>query len=154
MFLIGSAPASDYQTALRSVSYSFSHENLETVEATTKTLYLKVRDGNAESNMVSREIAFSSEIALDVPRAFTPNGDMANDTWYVTPLQNPEAYTDAVTRIYTIRGQLLYEASGFEWEWDGRYEGEYLPTGTYYYVIAIKSGVNVSNRKGVVTILR
>jgi gliding motility-associated-like protein len=154
LFLIGSTPVDEYQTALRSVTYSFYHENLETVEATTKTLHLVVRDGNAESNEVAREIAFSSELALDIPRAFTPNGDMANDTWSVKPLQSADQYENAITRIYTIRGELLYEANGFEWEWDGRYQGQYLPSGTYYYIIAIKSGVNVSNRKGVVTILR
>lgn len=154
LFLIGSATPSQYQKALRSVAYSFFHENTETVGATTKRLHLTVRDGKAESNVVSRTIAFSSEIALDVPKAFTPNGDMANDTWSVTPIQSAEEYTEAVTRIYTIRGQLLYEASGFEWQWDGRYEGEYLPSGTYYYVIAIQSGVRMSNRKGIVTILR
>jgi gliding motility-associated-like protein len=154
LFLMGSASASDYQTALRSVAYSFYHENLETVGATTKTLSIVVRDGQSESNVVTRDIAFSSEIALDVPRAFTPNGDMANDTWSVKPIQNAEDYEDAITRIYTIRGELLYEASGFEWEWDGRYQGQYLPTGTYYYIISIRSGLNMSNRKGVVTILR
>ena len=42
----------------------------------------------------------------------------------------------------------------FQWQWDGRYEGQYPPSGTYYYVIAIQSGVNMANRKGIVTILR
>lgn len=154
LHLIGSASASDYETALRSIAYSFNHENQESIQATTKTLSIVVRDAKSESNVVTREIAFSSEIALDVPRAFTPNGDMANDTWSVKPIQNAEDYEDAITRIYTIRGELLYEASGFEWEWDGRYQGQYLPTGTYYYIISIRSGLNMSNRKGVVTILR
>lgn len=154
LYLIGSASVSDYQAALRSITYSFYHENAETVGPSAKTLTLFVRDANTESNVVDREIAFSNEIALDVPRAFTPNGDMANDTWHVTPLQNADQYDDAITRVYTIRGQLLYEASGFEWEWDGRYEGQDLPTGTYYYIISIKSGVSMSNRKGIVTIVR
>lgn len=154
LFLIGSAPASDYQKALRSVMYSFNHENAEVVNSTTKTLSVVVRDGHTESNVAIREIAFSGEIALDVPRAFTPNGDMANDTWSVKPIQNIEGYEDAITRIYNMRGQLLYEAIGFEWEWDGRYEGQVLPTGTYYYIISVKSGTNMSNRKGVVTIIR
>jgi len=154
LFLIGSASASDYEKALRSVAYSFNHENLQTVDATTKTLSIMVRDGNSESNKVTREIAFSSEIALDVPKVFTPNGDMANDTWSVTPLQDSDKYNDAITRVYTIRGELLYEANGFEWEWDGRYQGQDLPTGTYYYVISVKSGINMGNRKGMVTIIR
>jgi gliding motility-associated-like protein len=79
---------------------------------------------------------------------------MANDTWSVTPLQNADDYDDAITRVYTIRGELLYEARGFGWEWDGRHQGQELPTGTYYYIISVKSGVNMSNRKGVVTIVR
>jgi gliding motility-associated-like protein len=154
LFLIGSAPASDYQAALRSVAYYFSHEDMESVQDVRKTLYIVVRDGEVESDVVSREIDFSGEITLDVPRVFTPNGDMANDTWSITPLQNADNYTDAVTRVYNIRGQLLYEASGFEWQWDGRYQGQYLPSDTYYYVISINSGVNLSNRKGIVSILK
>ena len=154
LFLIGSAAASDYQAALRSIMYSFSHEDIESVQDATKTLYLAVSDGEAESKVVSRKIDFSREIALNVPPVFTPNGDTANDTWSITPLQNADDYTDAITRVYNIRGQLLYEASGFDWQWDGRYQGLYLPSDTYYYVISINSGVNLSNRKGIVTILK
>ncbi|HEX5172411.1 MAG TPA: T9SS type B sorting domain-containing protein [Cyclobacteriaceae bacterium] len=154
LFLIGSAPAAAFQKAIRAVTYSFTNEDMVDVNNATKTLYFSVRDGDVDSNTESRDIDFTGRIDLDVPHVFTPNGDMSNDTWSVTPLQNSDDYSGAVTRVYNIRGQLLYEASGFEWEWDGKYQGQYLPSDTYYYVISLNSGVRLSNYNGIVTILR
>jgi hypothetical protein len=80
LYLIGSAPASDYEVALRSVNYSFNNEDLETIESGTRTLSIKVRDSNSESNTLTREIAFSHQIVLACRRYSPPMG-----TWLMTP---------------------------------------------------------------------
>jgi gliding motility-associated-like protein len=92
--------------------------------------------------------------ALDIPTAFTPNGDGANETWKIVPRQGTDLnqFQNAEVRIYNKHGMLMYEANGFENRWDGRQNGEVLPADTYYYTIDLK--IDNIRYKGVVTLLR
>ncbi len=92
--------------------------------------------------------------ALDIPTAFTPNGDGANETWKIVPRQGTDLnqFQHAEVRIYNKHGVLLYETNGFENRWDGRQNGEVLPADTYYYTIDLK--VDNIRYKGIVTLLR
>ena len=92
--------------------------------------------------------------ALDIPTAFTPNGDGANETWKIVPRQGTDLnqFQNAEVRIYNKHGVLMYEANGFENRWDGRQNGEVLPADTYYYTIDLK--IDNIRYKGVVTLLR
>lgn len=87
--------------------------------------------------------------SLVIPNTFTPNGDGVNDKWEIQYL---DSYPGCVVEIYNTVGQLLFRSVGYTNKWDGRYNGNPLPVGTYYYVIDPKN-----NRKpiaGYVTILR
>ncbi|MBI3718699.1 MAG: PKD domain-containing protein [Sphingobacteriales bacterium] len=87
--------------------------------------------------------------SLVIPNTFTPNGDGVNDKWEIQYL---DSYPGCVVEIYNTVGQLLFRSIGYANKWDGRYNGNPLPVGTYYYVIDPKN-----NRKpiaGYVTILR
>jgi gliding motility-associated-like protein len=57
-------------------------------------------------------------------------------------------------RVYTIRGTVVYEATGLDTEWDGRHRGDVLPTDTYYYTIDLNLPYTNATYKGMVTILR
>lgn len=86
---------------------------------------------------------------LVIPNTFTPNGDGANDKWMIQYL---DSYPGSIVEIYNTVGQLLFHSVGYDKPWDGTYNGNPLPVGTYYYVIDPKN-----NRKpvsGYVTILR
>lgn len=87
---------------------------------------------------------------LKIPNVFSPNGDGINDTWNI-PFSN--LYTKAELQIFNRFGQLIFKLTGFNKPWDGTYQGNLLPVGTYYYII----NPNVSGGKtkaGSVTILR
>ncbi len=149
--LIGGASPERYMAALRSVRYAC----LLPTTHTSKTLSFTASDGKATSEAVTREIVFGQvSIALDIPTGFTPNGDMANDTWKIIPLKEEEAYAKARIRVYNKEGILVYESTGFENEWDGRYEGEPLPADTYFYTIDLNINAPEGYLKGLVTILR
>lgn len=62
----------------------------------------------------------------------TPNGDGINDTWIVI---NAERYPSASVKVYNRWGNEVYSTKGYSNDWNGSYNGETLPTGSYYYSI-------------------
>jgi gliding motility-associated-like protein len=151
--LSGKAPLAEYAQAIRSVKYNF----LSGVDLPfeTKTIVFTVSDGKTKSEKAERSIGGKNLIInLDIPTAFTPNGDAANDTWSIRPLKQSEEITNAVIKIYNKKGVLLYEAEGFDHPWDGRLSGEVLPADTYYYTIDLNMAFTRTLYKGLVTILR
>ncbi len=83
------------------------------------------------------------------PNTFTPNGDGINDLWEIKYL---DQYPGCIIEVYTTQGQLVYRSINYINQWDGRYKGNILPAGTYYYVIDPKNGRN--KVAGYVTILK
>ena len=81
-------------------------------------------------------ISWSNETCVDymhdviVYNALTPNGDGKNDYFHI---KNVWLYPDSYVEIYNRWGNLVYQKSAYNNEWDG---GN-LPDGTYYYVVKI-----------------
>lgn len=84
-----------------------------------------------------------------VVNAFTPNGDGINDTWTIKYL---DTYPGNTVDIYNRQGERVYSSVGYASPWDGRFKGNVLPTGTYYYIINPKNGRKVIS--GNVTIIK
>lgn len=148
--LLGQASPGSYASALRSVGF----EGLS-VPGQAKVIYFQVNDGKADSDPVERALISSdSNVTLDIPTGFTPNGDQANDTWRIVPLTSDEELSNARIKVYNKAGKLVYEAVGFESEWDGRLNGEVLPADTYFYTIDLNLNSPAGYVKGLVTILR
>ncbi len=70
-------------------------------------------------------------------KAFTPNGDGKNDMWEAT---NLDKYPEATIDIYSRWGMNVFtKKSGETFKgFDGKHNGNILPTGTYYYYIDLK----------------
>ncbi|MDD3685897.1 MAG: gliding motility-associated C-terminal domain-containing protein, partial [Bacteroidales bacterium] len=73
---------------------------------------------------------------LIIPNAFTPNGDGPNDTWVI---ENLDLFPGAYVYVYNRWGQELYTGRPGD-EWDGQYNGKFVPAGTYLYVIELYNG--------------
>ncbi len=73
----------------------------------------------------------------EVPNAFSPNGDGINDVWKIKYLDN---YPGATVQVFNRFGQIVFSSVGYNKEWDGTYQGNALPIGTYYYIINPKNG--------------
>jgi gliding motility-associated-like protein len=83
------------------------------------------------------------------PNTFTPNGDGINDFWEIKFMND---YPGAVIEVYNTAGSLVYRSVGYSTPWDGKWKGQPLPAGTYYYVLDPKNGRK--RISGYVTILR
>lgn len=149
----GSAPASEYVNAIKSVHYNFLGGPDTFIEG--KKFSIKVSDRFSTSAAATREIRTKAlDIDLDIPSGFTPNGDSSNDTWVIKPLKISEELNRAVVRVYNRHGQVMFETVGFDKAWDGRVNGEVLPCDSYFYTIDLGTNYIKSPIKGVVTILR
>jgi gliding motility-associated-like protein len=69
--------------------------------------------------------------AVTAPNGFTPNSDGINDTFTVT-LKGVATFVSV--RIYDRYGRLVFTTKSPNDYWDGNYNGQKLPTGTYYWV--------------------
>ncbi|WP_114939741.1 gliding motility-associated C-terminal domain-containing protein [Mucilaginibacter endophyticus] len=72
-----------------------------------------------------------------IPNTFTPNGDGVNDTWNIEAL---DTYPTSTTQVFNRYGGLVFKSTGYPKAWDGKYSGQDIPSGTYYYVIDLKNG--------------
>jgi gliding motility-associated-like protein len=88
---------------------------------------------------------------IEIPTAFTPNGDGINDVWEIPNLS--ENFPDCVVRIFNRWGNLLFESTGYHNPWDGTYNGEPMPVASYYYIIDFNDGNN-ETASGSLTIVR
>ncbi len=157
LFLVGNAPLEEYKTAIRSIKYGYQlikDENGNYLEFAKgdRILYINLNDGQLVSETRERKITIETDVVLDIPNAFTPNGDKSNDIWHIRAT-NTNKLDKAVLRVYNKRGLLLYESNGVKMEWDGVSGGQVLPVDTYYYTIDLNLSYVRKSYKGIVTIL-
>lgn len=70
---------------------------------------------------------------FEIPNLFTPNSDGKNDAFIIPNLA--DAHPDCKVTIINRFGNVIFESTGYQTPWDGRYKGERVPIGTYYYEI-------------------
>ena len=72
---------------------------------------------------------------LAMPNAFSPNGDLMNDTYFPVFFSPQLVIQDF--RVYDRWGQLVYDnpTAG----WDGTYKGEPQPSGAYLYFVSAEA---------------
>jgi len=99
--------------------------------------------------VVSDDVFIKVYPPLVIPNTFTPNNDAINDTWNIPGLGY---YADCLVQIYSRWGELLFKSTGYRTPWDGRYKGNLVPVGVYYYIIDLKN--NTKSLSGWVEVLR
>jgi len=86
------------------------------------------------------------------PNAFSPNGDGFNDTW---KMEGFKLFNTVSVKIFNRWGQLVFESSDPNAEWDGtNKKGKDLPVGTYYYIIDYSTDSYSKKISGPITIIR
>ena len=67
---------------------------------------------------------------------FTPNNDGYNDVWKIKSFLMPDEIWNV--KIYNRYGDEVYSNSNYQNNWDGKYSGNLVPDGTYYYYVTEK----------------
>ena len=104
-------------------------------------------EGCQESDSISVTVASG----LVIYSGFTPNGDGINDFWDIDFV---DYYPNIVVMVYDRWGRQVFFSEGYsdDKRWNGKFDEEELPIGTYYYVVDLKDGSKPLN--GPVTIVR
>ncbi len=108
------------------------------------------QDGNINWNPAAD--ATQSVVTLpsfdNISSLFTPNNDGINDYWYIPKL---EEYGNLQVTVYNRFGQSVYKSDSYKNDWDGTWNGNPLPSASYYYIMkSSEKGII----KGVVNIVR
>ena len=85
---------------------------------------------------------------ISIPNAFTPNNDGVNDTWII---ENIEIFPWALIQVFNRWGQIVFEGHGSGDPWDGTWNGNIVPTGSYIYTVDLFNGTKYC---GIVTVVQ
>jgi gliding motility-associated-like protein len=63
----------------------------------------------------------------------TANNDGVNDLFVIPCIDEQNLPENELTVINEL-GNIVYQESPYDNSWDGTFNGQYLPEGTYYYI--------------------
>jgi gliding motility-associated-like protein len=89
---------------------------------------LRVIDDSSCSNVVKSITVFS------YPKFFTPNGDGINDSWNLNFVNQK----DIKVTVFDRFGNTIKSFSPYNQRWDGKLEGNDLPSDDYWFIISYK----------------
>jgi gliding motility-associated-like protein len=112
------------------------------------TLNLKVTDTNSCSDV--HTVTVASEFSLYLPSGFTPNNDGINDKWRIGSL----GIKEMSLIVHNRWGNEVFSTTDKDFEWDGFYQNERLPMGTYSWnIVLITDSGEYIEKTGIVTVL-
>ena len=100
---------------------------------------------------------------LNIPTAFTPNNDGANDYWDVSYINDDQGeapfyvvYPQGSIKIYDRWGNLVFMCNDgcHDMWWGQDMKGRDLPADSYHYIIELNNGEGRPPLRGAVTIIR
>ena len=112
-------------------SGSFSVELSATFIHGTDTIYYP-----EEGDEATRFTISISESKLEMPNAFSPNGDGYNDTYKAKDTH--QGIISFRATIFNRWGQKLYSWNDVNGEWDGKVNGKVVPDGVYFVNVVAK----------------
>lgn len=137
----------------RSPSHQFSGPGQFVIEAIVN-FSCGIRTLERTVTITSCNTSPSSTCLLYIPKAFTPNNDTVNDLF--SPVKSPACSLEEYELLIFNRwGEVIYQTTNPDNNWDGSYKHEACPTGVYPYLLKFKF-VSQQRKinKGSVTLLR
>lgn len=139
-----------YTTALGGVGSPKMPLPSNSTLTTPMTIYVSQTFQNCESDRTPVEIVPCC--IVNVPDAFTPNGDGKNDKFQVVSNGGVKILS---MMVYDRWGQQVYQSSSSNAGWDGTYGGNQAGMGTYFYEIVYSCGAGSNtSMKGNLTLVR
>lgn len=101
----------------------------------------------------------TDDCPIRMPNAFTPNDDGVNDFFYFTFRDEclPASFT---LQVFDRYGRLVFETKDYQEKWDGRFDGQQLVDGSYFWMMSTNimlpehSEQTTFTKKGSVLIVR
>ena len=110
---------------------------------------VKIKDRNGCENTINKTVTVIADIEID--EAFSPNGDGINDV--IGPVYKGNVIILSY-KIYNRWGQTIYEGSGSDAKWDGKFNGVLQPQGSYVYTIQYNFDGKITSKTGGLTLIK
>ncbi|HNA56969.1 MAG TPA: PKD domain-containing protein [Chitinophagales bacterium] len=127
-----------------------ANPTIELAETTTFVLTVTSPDGCSQTDEVT--IYVEDYPIVEVPNAFSPNGDGTNDviSAFLHDISELEQFT-----IFNRWGQVVYTSDIINDAWDGMIDGKEAEMGTYVYLVVAKdTNGDMITRQGNITLVR
>lgn len=116
----------------------------------TYSVTITDENGCTEEATITIEV---SEPQIEIPNAFTPDGDNINDVFQLVTIGGE--LTEVDLKVYNRWGQKVHEGSGLNHGWDGMIDGKTAAVDVYAYVFRyIKPNGEEVLESGDVTLIR
>lgn len=115
---------------------------IEELQDVSSTLVWTVNNGVCGTTSDTVVFILEDCLTVEIPDAFSPNGDGVNDIFFIP---NLTSYPNHTLKIFNRWGAQVFEAAPYQNDWDGRSNhpatlGENLPVSTYYYILDLGNG--------------
>jgi gliding motility-associated-like protein len=136
---------SNYSSNATSWTWDFGDGNVSTDEnpahsfadVGSYTVTLVAENDVDCSDTISRTIVINEQLKVFVPNAFTPGNGGTNETWFFSIL-GVDIYEFSII-VYNRWGEVVWESHDPSVSWNGNYNGELVPPGTYVWRMEIKN---------------
>ena len=124
-------------------TYEFKQSGMTKVE-----LYVTMA-GYDEAELTATFSISITNSMLEMPNAFSPNGDGVNDIYKAK--ENHKSIVEFHAYIFNRWGQKIYDWTDINGGWDGTWNGKDVKDGTYYVLVKAKGadGINYEIKKDV-----
>ena len=124
-------------------TYEFKQSGITKVE-----LYVTMA-GYDEAELTATFSISITNSMLEMPNAFSPNGDGVNDIYKAK--ENHKSIVEFHAYIFNRWGQKIYDWTDINGGWDGTWNGKDVKDGTYYVLVKAKGadGINYEIKKDV-----
>jgi gliding motility-associated-like protein len=119
-------------------SYSWSNGSTATrlYSQPAGTYTLEVTDANGCTASII--VVLTQPDDLIMPTGYSPNGDGANDTFFIRGL---DAYPSNTFVVLNRWGNVVYDRLNYRNDWNGEnIQGQMLPNGTYFVILTVNDG--------------
>ena len=129
-------------------SYYVVTEN--NIDAENPYYYVEVTQGICKSTDTVKIELFE----VWVPKVITPNGDDINDV-FLPDLTKWQGINKHEMIVFNRWGEKVWESTDFESGWDGKRNGRYVSEGTYFWVLEVYYGPELTKQtlKGSLSVL-
>jgi gliding motility-associated-like protein len=131
-------------------AFACSAVSAQNVTASRKYRVIAYKKGNNSISSMSNVTEVTPYMSIYIPNSFTPNGDGLNDTFGVYG----EAIQGFRIQVFNRWGQMIFESTDVNLRWNGIYDGQQVPQGSYVYRV-VASGITgkTTTRDGTVSVI-
>ena len=124
-------------------TYEFKQSGMTKVELSVTMA------GSDEAELTATFSISMTNSMLEMPNAFSPNGDGVNDIYKAK--ENHKSIVEFHAYIFNRWGQKIYDWTDINGGWDGTWNGKDVKDGTYYVLVKAKGadGINYEIKKDV-----